>query len=225
MLDSAADSYIAEGLRAMGSLNATVLLRIGAEMNNWSSIDSATYIQAFQKIAAQAHQYSNIKTVFSPATISDRNHTISEFYPGDQYVDWVGVSDYQNSAYAGQAPAYTFDAAAYGNDAYYGRGLYSSDPLTLVLAHCRLAQQHNKPLMISECGFSYTSAAGGDQTAYAARPAEQALFLCQHDLPPRPRPCSISTRICPAPPITMPCPAAPPWPAPMRAPSRPTAPI
>lgn len=132
VLDSAADSYIAEGLRAMGSLNATVLLRIGAEMNNWSSIDSATYIQAFQKIAAQAHQYSNIKTVFSPATISDRNHTISEFYPGDQYVDWVGVSDYQNSAYAGQAPAYTFDAAAYGNDAYYGRGLYSSDPLTLV---------------------------------------------------------------------------------------------
>lgn len=168
VLDSAADSYIAEGLRAMGSLNATVLLRIGAEMNNWSSIDSATYIQAFQKIAAQAHQYSNIKTVFSPATISDRNHTIAEFYPGDQYVDWIGVSDYQNSAYAGQAAAYTFDAAAYGNDAYYGRGLYSSDPLTLVRPIARLAQQHNKPLMISECGFSYTSAAGGDQTAYAA---------------------------------------------------------
>ena len=145
VLDSAADSYIAEGLRAMGSLNATVLLRIGAEMNNWSSIDSATYIQAFQKIAAQAHQYSNIKTVFSPATISDRNHTIAEFYPGDQYVDWIGVSDYQNSAYAGQAAAYTFDAAAYGNDAYYGRGLYSSDPLTLVRPIARLAQQHNKP--------------------------------------------------------------------------------
>ena len=59
MLDSAADSYIAEGLRAMGSLNATVLLRIGAEMNNWSSIDSTTYNQAFQKIAAQAHQGEN----------------------------------------------------------------------------------------------------------------------------------------------------------------------
>ena len=168
VLDSAADSYIAEGLQAMGNLNATVLLRIGGEMNNWSNIDSGTFIQAFQKIAAQAHQYSNIKIVFSPATISDRNHTISEFYPGDQYVDWVGVSDYQNSAYAGQAPAYTFDAAAYGNDAYYGRGLYSSDPLTLVRPIARLAQQHNKPLMISECGFSYTSAAGGDQTAYAA---------------------------------------------------------
>ncbi len=78
------------------------------------------------------------------------------------------MSDYQNSAYAGQAAAYTFDAAAYGNDAYYGRGLYSSDPLTLVRPIARLAQQHNKPLMISECGFSYTSAAGGDQTAYAA---------------------------------------------------------
>ena len=31
-----ADSYIEESLRALGSLDATVLLRVGAEMNNWS---------------------------------------------------------------------------------------------------------------------------------------------------------------------------------------------
>ena len=160
------DSYIAESLAAMGSLNATVLLRLGAEMNNWSNCDSATYIQAFQKVATQAHKYSNIKMVFSPATISNRNVTMDQFYPGDAYVDWIGVSAYQTSNYAGEATSYSFDATNYGNDAYYFRGLYAADPMPTLSEVAELAQKHNKPLMISECGFSYTGSSG-DQTAYA----------------------------------------------------------
>ncbi|WP_143383015.1 S-layer homology domain-containing protein [Flavonifractor sp. An100] len=160
------DSYISESLAAMGDLNATVLLRLGAEMNNWSNCDSATYIQAFQKVAAQAHKYPNIKMVFSPATVSNRNVTIDQFYPGDAYADWIGVSAYQTSNYAGEATSYSFDATNYGNDAYYYRGLYAADPMPTLADVAELAQKHNKPLMISECGFSYTGASG-DQTAYA----------------------------------------------------------
>ena len=162
-----ADSYIAESLAAMGSLNATVLLRLGAEMNNWSDCDSATYIQAFQKVATQARKYSNIKMVFSPATVNNRNVTMEDFYPGDAYVDWIGVSAYQTSNYSGEAPSYTFDAVNYGNDAYYFRGLYAADPMPTLSEVAALAAKHNKPLMISECGFSYTSEYGADQTAYA----------------------------------------------------------
>ena len=93
------DSYINESLRAIGQLNATVLLRVGAEMNNWVECDANTFIQAFQKVANAAAAYPNIQMVFSPNDISNRNVTIEQFYPGDQYVDWIGVSTYQNTNY------------------------------------------------------------------------------------------------------------------------------
>ena len=167
-----ADSYIDESVAAMGAVNATVLLRVGAEMDNWSDCDPAIYIQAFQKIADAAHRYSNIKLVFSPTEISNRNHTFADFYPGDQYVDWIGVSSYHNTNYvttAGGSASYaTFDPYAYSNDPYYNSGLYAGDPLILLRPLTRFAQSHGKPMMISECGFSYRSGSGGDQTAYAA---------------------------------------------------------
>jgi len=153
----AADSYINESLAVMGGLNATVLLRLGAEMNSWNDCDPAVYIQAFQKVAQAAKRYSNIKMVFSPNDISNRNVTFADFYPGDQYVDWIGVSTYHNTNYTGSASAYTFDAQGYGDDAYYNRGIYDRDPLLALQSLAAFAQEHNKPMMISECGFSYQS--------------------------------------------------------------------
>lgn len=164
-----ADSYIAESLQAMGNLNATVLLRLGAEMNNWSDCDPATYIEAFRKVAQEAAKYDNVKMVFSPDNVSNRNVTFEDFYPGDQYVDWIGVSTYHNTNYSGEATSYTFDASGYGNDAYYGKGLYDSDPLVILRPLVRFAQEHNKPMMISECGFSYVNnSTGADLTSFAA---------------------------------------------------------
>lgn len=161
-----ADSYIAESLKTMSKLNATVLLRVGAEMNNWADCDPATYIQAFRKVAQQASAYDNIKMVFSPDNVSNRNVSFKDFYPGDEYVDWIGVSTYHNTNYAGEVPSYTFGAEKYGNDAYYGKGLYDSDPLVILRPLVRFAQEHGKPMMISECGFSYQSN-GAEQTAFA----------------------------------------------------------
>lgn len=162
-----ADSYIDESLEAMGNLNATVLLRVGAEMNNWSDCDPATYIQAFQKVAQKARAYDNIKMVFSPDNVSNRNVTFADFYPGDTYVDWIGVSTYHNTNYDGEVTAYSFGAPqTYGNDAYYGKGLYDSDPLVILRPLVRFAENHGKPMMISECGFSYLSH-GAKQTDFA----------------------------------------------------------
>ncbi len=165
-----AGSYISEGVRAMGELDATILLRPGAEMNNWSDCDPATYIQAYRKIADAARQYSNIQMVFSPDNISNRNRTIADFYPGDQYVDWVGMSTYQNSNYNdlnGNPQSYTLSAAP-GSNAYYGTGLYDYDPMMVIKPIIDLAKAHNKPVMVSECGFAYrNNYTGADQTSYA----------------------------------------------------------
>lgn len=163
-----ADSYIREGVAAMGDLDATILLRVGAEMNNWSDCDPNTYIQAFRKVADAASAYPNIQMVFSPGDISNRNVTIEQFYPGDQYVDWVGMSTYQNSNYTdvyGNPMSYSLSGTPASNP-YYGTGVYDYDPMVIIKPIVDLAKAHGKPVMISECGFGYRNY-GADQTAYA----------------------------------------------------------
>ena len=166
-----ADNYISESLSALGQLNATVLLRLGAEMSVWEDCDPSTYIQAFRKVAQAARRYSNIKMVFSPNNVSVWGRDFESFYPGDQYVDWIGLSDYHRGNYAGTdgaTPSYSMSYTGSGVDAYYNRGLYDNNPLTLVAPFASFAQAHGKPLMISECGFAYRDQyTGADQTSYA----------------------------------------------------------
>lgn len=163
-----ADSYIAESLRTLGRLDCTVLLRVGAEMNCWAECDPQTFIQAFRAVATRARAYDNIKLVFSPNHVSNRNYSFEDFWPGDEYVDWVGISAYHNSNYAGLCPTYEFHANTYGADAFYGEGLYDRDPLVNLRPFVRFAREHNKPFMISECGFSHRNlSTGADQTPYA----------------------------------------------------------
>ena len=162
------DSYINESLRAIGQLDATVLLRVGAEMNNWVECDPNTYIQAFRKVADAAAAYPNIQMVFSPNDISNRNVTIEQFYPGDQYVDWIGVSTYQNTNYTdlnGAPMSYAYGGAA-GSNPFYGTGVYDYDPLIVIQPVVELARAHGKPMIISECGFAHRGLTG-DQTAYS----------------------------------------------------------
>lgn len=168
-----ADSYIAESLKTMGELNATILLRVGAEMNCWNDSDPAVFKQAFQKVATAARAYDNIQMVYSPNDIGNRNCTHEDYYPGDEYVDWVGMSTYHNTEYVsydkskGEA-SYTYDYDKYYDDSYYGVGIYDHDPLITIKPIIDLAKAHNKPVMISECGFPYrVKDSGKDLTAYA----------------------------------------------------------
>jgi len=164
-----ADSYISESLRAMSKVNATILLRVGAEMNCWENSDPEVFKQAFRKVASAARAYPNIQMVFSPNDISNRNVTMEMYYPGDEYVDWIGMSTYHSSNYNGWygASSYDFDYSRFYDDAFYGVGIYDNDPLVTIQPFVDLAKAHNKPVMISECGSSWRGADNSDQTAYA----------------------------------------------------------
>lgn len=167
---SASDSQISSAVAAIASLNTTVLLRLGAEMNNVQSNPDA-FKQAFQRIAGEAHKYPNIKTVFSPNDVGLTLYTkFEDYYPGDGAVDWIGVSTYHNSHYTsrqGSTGAYDYRYERYNDDAFYGEGVYDSDPLVILQPLTEFAQAHNKPMMISECGFGYKTASDGEQNAYA----------------------------------------------------------
>ena len=196
----AADSYISDGLSALSKLNATVLLRPGAEMNVWEECDPAVYIQAFRKIAQAAKGYGNIKMVFSPSCVSTWGKDFKSYYPGDEYVDWIGLSDYHNTNYAGSTggtPSYSMSYTGSGTDAYWNRGLYDNNPLTFIAPFASFAQTHNKPVMISECGFCYRDNHNGvDMTSYAVDsltkyysyvnmlyPQVKAVFHFNHTMP------------------------------------------
>lgn len=200
VLSPANDSYISEGLSTLGKLNATVLLRLGAEMNVWSECDPAAYIQAFRKISQAAKGYSNIKTVFSPCYASVWGVDFKSYYPGDEYVDWIGLSDYHHTNYAGPngaVPSYSMSYPHSGTDAYWNRGFYDNNPLTFAAIYASFAQAHNKPLMISECGFCYRDNYNGvDMTSYGVDsltkyysyinmiyPQVKAVFHFNHTMP------------------------------------------
>ena len=165
----ASDGYISASLAELGRRNCTVLLRPGAEMNGgWPELpDAGKFISAYRKIAREARKYGNIALVFSPQDVNNRNVTYDTYYPGDEWVDWFGVSTYHRGESG--TGVYTFDDREHDNDAFYCVGLYGSDPLVILQELVDMAKAHGKPMMISECGFAVRKrSTGADQSAYAA---------------------------------------------------------
>lgn len=129
---------LAEILRAT---NRPIFLRIGYEFDGpWNHYDPAGYVHAFQRIVrifrgenVAGHSISlvsNVAFVWHSAgwkTFGER--PIAAWYPGDGYVDWVGVS------------WFAWGHAEENRIAYTGRENL-----------LRFARHHDKPLMIAESG-------------------------------------------------------------------------
>ncbi len=155
----ALDNYLISNLKYMNTLDYKVLLRFCAEVNCWEMPDGEaernalieSFKEAFRHVTTLARQYApNVAMVYSPNDVSNWYVTVEDFYPGDEYVDWVGLSMYDDlSANA------TYERAD-GVEAYYFRGVY--DNPIVKIKNVVEAFGDRKPIMVSECGFSY----GGD---------------------------------------------------------------
>lgn len=164
------DSYMIENLKFIASDGRPVLLRFAAEANCWDIPEDAesrryfieTFQKAFRRVSDFARQYApNAAMLFSPNDISNWNTSAREFYPGDEYVDWIGLSMYDNLD-----PNATF-APGDGVDAFYCRGLFDN-PLVKVREVIETVSA-NKPILISECGFAYNDPAGNQTEEHAVR--------------------------------------------------------
>lgn len=151
VMQSNSDAYLKKTMEYLKSLDAPVLLRIGGEMNVWQSLaDPNLFKQAYIKIANIARQTApNVALVFSPNDVSNWNVDISDYYPGDSYVDWVGVSLYTNKYRNSQNPVAGKDS----EEMYYGNGSYAN-PLTK-LKNIVARYGSKKPIIITECGVGY----------------------------------------------------------------------
>jgi hypothetical protein len=77
-----------------------VFLRVGYEFDNpsFGYDDPAMYVRAYRHLYRACHAHSSCasRTLFVwHSWAAPRNFPLAEFYPGDDYVDWVGVSVFQ----------------------------------------------------------------------------------------------------------------------------------
>ncbi len=168
VLEPSSDEYIISNLKYISGIHENVLLRFGAEVNCWEMpADDAeranyieTYKQAFRKIANLARQYApNAAMLYSPSDISNMYVTAEDFYPGDEYVDWVGMSVYDN------LNPESSNILGDVSDAYFCRGVY--DNVIVRMRNIIEAFGERKPILVSESGFAYNDSTGTQTLEHA----------------------------------------------------------
>jgi len=90
------DEYLNQWAEDAGRSGAPIFLRFGGEMNGkWTSWgrDPAAYRRAFRIVHdVMARRAPNVAMVWAPNAIPVTN--LDDYYPGDDVVDWVGISLY-----------------------------------------------------------------------------------------------------------------------------------
>lgn len=165
------DSYLSSLYSVLSDYNSVpIYLRIGAEFNVWTvKCTPNEFISAFKTIADKMKNLSNVSMVWSMAHTStwkseEWPYTADDFYPGDDYVDWVGVNCYTNKYFQGK----TWSGVSRFNEVCFKTG-YSADPVLMVKDAVE-TYGDRKPIMISECGSGYITKGSINQTdgAWAA---------------------------------------------------------
>lgn len=149
------DRYLLNLAKELSKTGAKIFLRFASEMNgNWVAygLDSDMYRAAFERVADVMHREApNVAMVWCPYASPTRN--IVDYYPGDKFVDWVGVNFY-NVTYFNQdrrQPAWN---------------VHPTD----MLDHVYDLFSHKKPIIIAEYGATHFSALENeDKTSYAIR--------------------------------------------------------
>lgn len=158
-----AASYLAE-------LDCNILLRFGAEMNVWeTSANASDFKAAFQFVADIMHKNApNVAMVWSVNNVSAAGRTYEEFYPGDAYVDWVGVSLYTNKYFAGNKNTSDVDQALYGTGKY-------ANPIQWIEKLVKI-YGGKKPIMIAEGGIEVYSPVNGESLGSWADPKLRMMY-------------------------------------------------
>lgn len=87
------EKYIRETLNNLQKYHKPIIIRIGAEMNVSHIGDApAAFINAFRMISSIVHEYPDFAVMWSPNDMCALNKPFEYYWPGDEYVDWVGVS-------------------------------------------------------------------------------------------------------------------------------------
>lgn len=160
------DGKLAKDFQYLSTLNCPVFIRVAAEMNCWEPRPGTEeYKAAFRRVAGLIRSNApQAAIVFSVNYQSGNKEDMDSYYPGDEYVDWVGCSLYYNRIQHG----------TYVNDKFLGVGAVYGDPLLNVQQTVNLSKLHNKPVILTE-GGSFHSLKGTDYSDFASERMDRAL--------------------------------------------------
>ena len=159
------DDNIRKTAKFLEKLNTKVLLRIGAEMNVWQDPTTpesfkASYIHVAEIVREVA---PSVALVFSVNCVGGYGDEMLDYYPGDEYVDWVGVSLYYNRFQNGYACE---EGEDFGN-MYFGAGEWGEPVASAAEVIEKFGDR--KPIIISEGGAGhYNTAKSIDLSDYAS---------------------------------------------------------
>ena len=151
------DGYLVKLAKDMENSGAKFMLRFANEMNDqtslWYTADYNKYISKFRMVSKIFKENApSAAIVWAPNFFPP--DTIPSYYPGDEYVDYVGISSYQN-----YAP--NLDPLKQGVD----RSRWSSQ-----LDRIYSLYGDRKPIVIAEGGVSYIARSTGENiTNYASK--------------------------------------------------------
>ena len=155
--------HIRTTLSKINSYNKPILVRFANEMNVSSLGDDPNrYVEVFRKVADMIHQYPNLGVVWSPNDMGALDRPFEYFYPGDQYVDWIGVSCYMHKFFQGNANTQYKDTVYFMTNAY----AWATNKIKPILDFMK-KKNIKKPLMLSECGVATNNKYGDDYTSWA----------------------------------------------------------
>lgn len=152
----ALDAEITQLARDFASFGRPIFARPGVEIANaWNAYTPTVFPQAWRRIVDIFRRENADNVAFVWCIAAAGFSTFDTFdaqgngvwYPGDHYVDWIGLD--------------LFDAANFTGPSHAGSSHRNS------LALCALAQRRKKPVMIAECTAKGLGiAAGGSAAGY-----------------------------------------------------------
>jgi len=135
------DAYIRSWAMGVKSLNYTIALRFAHEMNGnwypWGVLTNGNSIGEYVKAWRHVHDIftrvgtKNVIWVWSPNIVWTNSPNLKKLYPGNSYVDWIGLSGYYGTP--GMLSYKAFDA-------------------TFSQTLAELRKFTNKPIVITETG-------------------------------------------------------------------------
>lgn len=135
-----------------------IYLRFAAEFDIWENLAGPDEFKtAFRYVSDYfKSRNANVAMVWSPNQVSNWYVDIDDYYPGDEYVDWVGMSLYAQKYFLGDPDQKE------ENEIVFRTGI-NSNP---VIAVKNIVEKYGnrKPIMLSESGCGHRLVNSGENT-------------------------------------------------------------